>query len=98
MADHKLLRLSATLVLIGEVVLLFITLVLHPGGGPTEEAIFANYAASGAWDQYISLNAKKGKRRQESSKSGILPEREKTRSFRCTDYARWMSMTRCVNR
>jgi hypothetical protein len=49
MADHKLLRLSATLVLIGEVVLLFITLVLHPGGGPTEEAIFANYAASGAW-------------------------------------------------
>src|SRR5712671_6972891 len=48
--------------------------------------------------QYISLKAKKGKKKTESSKSGTLPESKKTRSFRCTDYARWMSMTRCVNR
>src|SRR6266446_1072498 len=48
--------------------------------------------------QYISLKAKKGKKKTESSKSGKLPESKKTRSFRCTDYARWMSMTRCVNR
>jgi len=33
----------------GEVVLSFLTLVLHPGGGPTEKATFANYAASSAW-------------------------------------------------
>jgi len=49
MADYKLLRLSATLVLIGEVLLLFFTVVLHPGGGSTEEATFANYAASSDW-------------------------------------------------
>jgi hypothetical protein len=48
MVDRKLLRLSATLLLIGFVfsdVLQF----LHPGGGPTYEATFANYAASGDW-------------------------------------------------
>jgi DNA-directed RNA polymerase specialized sigma54-like protein len=44
------------------------------------------------------LKPKGGKRRQESSKSGILPESKKPRSFRCTDYAKWKSMTRCVNR
>src|SRR6266496_612073 len=46
------------------------------------------------------LSQKGGKTRQESSISGILPERKKKnpRSFRCTDYAKWMSMTRCVNR
>jgi len=42
-------RLSATLLFIGEVVLLFVALVLHPGGGPTEEATFAIYAGSSAW-------------------------------------------------
>jgi hypothetical protein len=31
--------------------------------------------------QYISLKAKRGKRRQESSVSGTLPESKKTRSF-----------------
>jgi transposase, IS5 family len=50
--------------------------------------------------QYISLKPKGGKTRQESSESGIMPEsqKKKARSFRCTDYAKWMSMTRCVNR
>jgi hypothetical protein len=48
--------------------------------------------------QYISLKAKRGKKKTESSTSGTMPESKKTRSFRCTDYARWMSMTRCVNR
>ena len=48
MANHKLLRLSATLLLIGFVfsdVLQF----LHPDGGPTYEATFANYAGSSDW-------------------------------------------------
>src|SRR5947209_8134421 len=48
MVDRKLLRLSATLLLIGFVfsdVLQF----LHPGGGPTYEATFANYAGSSDW-------------------------------------------------
>ena len=49
MVDRKLLRLSATLVIIGDVVLTFVTLFVHPGGGATEEATFANYAASGGW-------------------------------------------------
>lgn len=49
MADYKLLRLSATLVLIGEVILTILTLFLHPGGGATHEATFANYSASGDW-------------------------------------------------
>ena len=49
MANHKLLRLSAMLLFYGEVVLLFVTLVLHPGGGPTEAATLANYAASSDW-------------------------------------------------
>ena len=49
MANYKLLRLSAMLLFYGEVVLLFVTLVLHPGGGPTEAATFANYAASSDW-------------------------------------------------
>src|SRR5215471_14907481 len=49
MADHKLLRLSAMLLFYGVVVLTFLTLVLHPGGGPTEKATFANYAASSDW-------------------------------------------------
>lgn len=49
MADRKSLRLSATLLIIGEVVLTVFSQYLHPGGGPTLEATFANYAASGDW-------------------------------------------------
>lgn len=48
MADKRLLRLSATLLLTGE----GLSAVLqfpHPAGGPTYEATFENYAASGNW-------------------------------------------------
>src|SRR5216683_6169046 len=50
--------------------------------------------------QYISLKAKRGKDKTRKLQSGILPESNKknSRSFRCTDYAKWKSMTRCVNR
>ena len=48
MADRKLLRLSATLLFIG-LVLSTVLQFPHPGGGPTYEATFANYAASGDW-------------------------------------------------
>jgi hypothetical protein len=49
MVHHKLLRLSATLVLIGEVLVSVIAQFLHPGVGPTEAATFANFAASSDW-------------------------------------------------
>ena len=49
MVHHKLLGLSATLVLFGGVLVTVVSLVLHPGGGSTLEATFANYAASGDW-------------------------------------------------
>src|SRR5262249_10331727 len=39
MADRKLLGLSATLVLLGGVLLSVLTRFVHPGGGPTEEAL-----------------------------------------------------------
>src|SRR6516225_9698026 len=48
-ADYKLLRLSATLVLIGGVLVTLIVLFLHPEGGATEAATFANFAESGDW-------------------------------------------------
>lgn len=48
MGDHRLLRVSAALLLIGEVALA-VASVLHPAGGSTFEASFANYAASGNW-------------------------------------------------
>jgi hypothetical protein len=48
MANHKLLRLSAILLFIG-IVLSDILQYLHPGGGPTYEDTFANYAASEQW-------------------------------------------------
>src|SRR2546426_6043196 len=48
MVDRKLLRLSATLLFIGEV-LSAVLQFPHPAGGPTYEATFANYAASGDW-------------------------------------------------
>ena len=49
-------------------------------------------------DNTSHLRTKGGETRQESSTSGILPERKNPRSFRCTDYAKWTSMTRDVNR
>ena len=48
MANHKLLRLSAMLLFIG-IVLSDVLQYLHPGGGPTHEATFANYAGSSDW-------------------------------------------------
>ena len=48
-ADGKLLRLSVTLLVVGWVLLAVTSVVLHPGGGATFEATFANYAASGDW-------------------------------------------------
>jgi hypothetical protein len=48
MVNHKLLRLSATLSFIGLLVESVVSL-LHPPGGTTYEATFANYAASRAW-------------------------------------------------
>jgi hypothetical protein len=50
MADHKLLRLSAILLLIGELVLTVLTLFVHAGGGDTIEATYALTAASGNWE------------------------------------------------
>ncbi len=49
MVDRKLLGLSATLVLIGGVLVTVLTLFVHPKGSSTEEAKFAIGAASGAW-------------------------------------------------
>jgi len=48
MANHKLLRLSATLLFIG-LVLSDVLQFPHPAGGPTYKATFANYTASGDW-------------------------------------------------
>jgi hypothetical protein len=44
MTDRGLLRLSASLLFIG-LVLLFVAELPHPGGGATQEETFANYAA-----------------------------------------------------
>ncbi len=49
MIDRNLLRLSATLLFIGVVLSTVLTQYVHPGGGTTMEATFANYAASGNW-------------------------------------------------
>src|SRR5262245_27864140 len=49
MADGTLLRASVTLLVVGWVLLTVTSVVLHPGGGATFEATFANYAASGDW-------------------------------------------------
>jgi hypothetical protein len=49
MADHTLLRLSATLLFIG-VVVYSVAQVLHPGSAtPTDQAQFAAYANSSSW-------------------------------------------------
>jgi hypothetical protein len=49
MADRNALRLAATLVATGAVLVTIIVKFLHPGGGATEEATLANFAASGDW-------------------------------------------------
>jgi hypothetical protein len=49
MVDRIQLRLSATLLIVGLLLVTIVTLYLHPGGGATFEATFANYAASGSW-------------------------------------------------
>ena len=49
MVHHKLLGFSGTLVLTGGVLVTIIVLFLHPEGGATEAATFANYAASSDW-------------------------------------------------
>jgi hypothetical protein len=48
MANYKLLRLSATLLFIGLLVYIIVSL-LHAEGGPTEAATFANIAGSSDW-------------------------------------------------
>src|SRR5215472_14441071 len=49
MVNHKLLRLSSTLVLVGVVLVTIIVQFLHPGGGTTYEGTLAIWATSGAW-------------------------------------------------
>ena len=49
MTNHKLLRLSSTLVLVGVVLVTLIVEFLHPGGGTTYEATLAIWATSGDW-------------------------------------------------
>jgi hypothetical protein len=48
MANHKLLRLSATLLFIG-ILVNFALIFLHPPGLNDHQAAFTNYAASGDW-------------------------------------------------
>ena len=49
MTDRKLLRLSATLLFIGEVVLTYLVQHVHPGGAATNQETFEIYAASTSW-------------------------------------------------
>ena len=49
MADRNALRLAATLGAAGVALVTIIVEFLHPGGGTTEEATLANFAASGDW-------------------------------------------------
>lgn len=49
MADRKALRLAASLMLIGWVLITLITQYVHPHGGATEAVTFAINAASGDW-------------------------------------------------
>jgi hypothetical protein len=49
MADHKLLRLSATLLFIGFLLFEVVGNFLHPSGANDHKAAFTNYAASGDW-------------------------------------------------
>ncbi len=49
MVNHKMLRLSAILLIVGAVFETIVSEFLHPGGGPTVEATFAIIAASRDW-------------------------------------------------
>lgn len=49
MVNHKLLRLSSTLVLVGVVLVTIIVEFLHPGGGTTYEGTLAVWATSWDW-------------------------------------------------
>jgi hypothetical protein len=49
MTDRKLLRLSATVLFIGEIVLTYYVQYVHPGGAATNQETFEIYAASSAW-------------------------------------------------
>ena len=49
MVNDKLLRLAATLVLIGGVLVTIVVMFLHPGGGTTYEEVLTGWAASGDW-------------------------------------------------
>jgi hypothetical protein len=65
MADSNSLRLAAMLIFIGAVLLTVLVLFVHPGGGPTEEATFANNAANRDWAAihlvlFFALNVSEG--------------------------------------
>ena len=50
MADRSLLRLSATLVVIGELLFALVTALFHPGGDANNHPVaFAEYASSASW-------------------------------------------------
>ena len=49
MADRSLLRLSATLVVIGEVLFALVTLFHADGEANNHPAVFAEYASSASW-------------------------------------------------
>jgi hypothetical protein len=49
MINRGLLRVSAALVLLGEVLVTVIVLYVHPASGPTEKSVFTAFAASGDW-------------------------------------------------
>src|SRR5215207_1961699 len=49
MADRSLLRLSATLVVIGEVLFAIVTLFHADGDANNHPAVFAEYASSASW-------------------------------------------------
>jgi site-specific recombinase XerD len=75
--------------------------MLVNGKGNKQRTIYLEKKATQALRaQYISLKPKRGKKQTRKLRSGILPEKGKTtaRSFRCTDYGKWTSMTRSVNR
>jgi hypothetical protein len=49
MADRSLLRLSATLVVIGELLFAIVTLFHADGDANNHSAVFAEYASSDSW-------------------------------------------------
>ena len=46
----------------------------------------------------VNLRPDGGEKGQESSNSGIMRESQKEGTFGCTDYDKWMWMTRYVNK